>query len=350
MNKRCFKGGFTLTELLVVVLIIGVLASVAVPQYQKAVAKSRFSALMMPVKALHDAQENFFLTNGVYSSSLDMLDVTDEDDVNASLSDTEGYTYVLASMNSPKNNYVAYQTHSENFAGDTHCEALTEDSLANEVCKSFQGEEIGTRGNYTVYRLTGNGAGIFKNLRKIISESCSGTTCTYVFEEGGQMRVNTNAVLGADVCTKYANSIECATSMSQTEYGGTRGVSIELYDENMNRNLTITSNPSQTGRIRIWDNGVNVAGLEFSFVRGQISVITSVLSNGSTPVRYYGNGNVMREWVNGTYYYYNEDGTPFTSSSPAHSVNPPLDLSKYSQYLSLSNDNICKLAPEYEGC
>ena len=69
------KQAFTLIELLVAVLIIGILAAVAVPQYQKAVWKSRNTQLKLLAKSVMDAENVYFLTNNEYSTRFDQLDV-----------------------------------------------------------------------------------------------------------------------------------------------------------------------------------------------------------------------------------------------------------------------------------
>lgn len=71
------KTGFTLIELLVVVLIIGILSAVAFPQYQKAVAKARFSEALVLLKSLKQAKDVYRLQDGAYNNpGLDALDVS----------------------------------------------------------------------------------------------------------------------------------------------------------------------------------------------------------------------------------------------------------------------------------
>ena len=69
------KLGFTLLELLVVVLIIGILAGIALPQYRKVKEKAEASQLLTLVKTFHEAQQRFYLINNTFATNFDDLDI-----------------------------------------------------------------------------------------------------------------------------------------------------------------------------------------------------------------------------------------------------------------------------------
>ena len=64
MLKNKKYGGFTLLEMLVVVLIIGILAGIALPQYEKSVIKANFAEAYIKLKAAAQIEEMCRLQTG----------------------------------------------------------------------------------------------------------------------------------------------------------------------------------------------------------------------------------------------------------------------------------------------
>lgn len=66
-----YQHGVTLLELMAVVVIVGILASIAVPSYRNYVMRAQRSEATAMLLRLAAAQEKFYLQNNSYTTALD---------------------------------------------------------------------------------------------------------------------------------------------------------------------------------------------------------------------------------------------------------------------------------------
>lgn len=81
MNRRNNRpGGFTLIEVMVVVVIVGILASIAYPSYQDIVRQTRRSDALSALMDMMAKQERYFTDFNTYTTALkDKLGFTNVD-------------------------------------------------------------------------------------------------------------------------------------------------------------------------------------------------------------------------------------------------------------------------------
>ena len=76
MNKSCNKKGFTLIELMIVVAVIGILASIAYPSYTEYVLRAKRGDAKAGLLAVQLAQEKYRANNTTYAADLGLLGYT----------------------------------------------------------------------------------------------------------------------------------------------------------------------------------------------------------------------------------------------------------------------------------
>lgn len=130
------QQGFTLIELMIVVVVIAVLVAVAIPGYQDYLERGRRSEAVTALLSLAQAQERFMVVHGYYSPSLSGS-MADGDGLG--WSDDASGSYQLSLSRSSE---VAYTLSAQPQGSQT----------ADTLCASFTLTHIGQKG------ITGTGS------------------------------------------------------------------------------------------------------------------------------------------------------------------------------------------------
>ena len=89
---RCIRG-LTLIELLIVVVIVGILAGIAIPRYSSAREKAYVAAVTSDLKIMATQMEIYQSQNQVYPADITLLtDFTSSDGVNITINEATGGT------------------------------------------------------------------------------------------------------------------------------------------------------------------------------------------------------------------------------------------------------------------
>ena len=144
--------GFTLIELLVVVLIIGILAAMAMPQYFKAVERSRMTEADTLLGSIAQAQRRKFLQTNKFVTNYKALDVSPKGATGSSyqtkangfvveLSGTDFTTGKATATRHADNGTLQYEySLTRYYQGDNvQCDATTD--AGQELCADFCGTD-----------------------------------------------------------------------------------------------------------------------------------------------------------------------------------------------------------------
>jgi len=88
--RRRGRAGFTLVELLIVVVVIGVLAAIAVARYDRVKVRAHVSTTQSDLKNVSTKQEMYHMANFVYAPDLTTLDYQTSPGITITVTESTG--------------------------------------------------------------------------------------------------------------------------------------------------------------------------------------------------------------------------------------------------------------------
>ena len=126
-TKHARLAGFTLVELMIVVAIIGILASIAYPSYRGFVVRSDRAEALSELIRLANLQEQFFVDNRQYTDNLSQLGLGAE----ATYTTATG-NYIIASVIN-NNTFILTATAQGSQVDDNGCTILNITDTGNKT-------------------------------------------------------------------------------------------------------------------------------------------------------------------------------------------------------------------------
>ena len=109
-GKKKLQQGFTLIELMIVVAVIGVLAAIAIPQYQNYVKKAALGSALATATSLKTNAEDYIAVSGAFPITSGAIQAPEfslgEIDVNTSGGAAYGYIKVEVTKGGGKNQSI----------------------------------------------------------------------------------------------------------------------------------------------------------------------------------------------------------------------------------------------------